>query len=310
VSYLLSFGAALPPRIVTNTELSQLTGRPTEWIWNVSGIEERRWADEDTSVADLGLAAAQDCLAKAGMAPSELGMILVSSGTSPRVFPGPASEIASRLGLNETPALDLPFASAGSLIAMSLAGDLAGSRGPVLVIASEIMSRVIRKDPVDPAVAILFGDGAGACIVHPTKGMAKVVGSRIATDGAFSGDLLMSLSQTLSMNGKSIILQASRKLPRIIQQVLAQYGVAVGKVSRFLMHQANQNLMDRVADALKSDRDLFYSNIRRYGNTSSASMLIAAKECWEEGRIGAGNTVCFVAFGAGLQWGCLLAEQV
>lgn len=235
-------------------------------------------------------------------------MILVSSGSSPRVFPGPAAEIASRLGLSDTPALDLPLASAGSLVAMSLANDLAVARGPILVIGTEIMSRVIRREPVDPGVAILFGDGAGACLIHPGKGLAKVVDSRIATDGAFSGDLALSHGLNFTMNGRSIILQASRKLPRIIQQVLERQGLTSHRVSAFLMHQANQNLMDRVADALSVERSLFFSNIRRYGNTSSASMLIAAREWFETGSIPAGELVCFAAFGAGLQWGCLLAE--
>lgn len=287
-----------------------MTGRTPEWIWNVCGIEERRWADEETSVVDLGFQAAQDCLAKSGLAPSDLGLILVSSGSSPRVFPGPAAEIAARLGLSDTPAIDLPLASAGSLVAMALANDLAESRGPILVVATEIMSRVIRKEPVDPGVAILFGDGAGACVIHPERGRAKVVDSRIATDGAFSGDLSLSHGLNFTMNGKSIILQASRKIPRVIQQVLERQGLTSHRISAFLMHQANQNLMDRVADALSVERSLFFSNIRRYGNTSSASLLIAAREWFDTDAIPAGELVCFAAFGAGLQWGCLLAKML
>lgn len=308
MSYIASFGSALPSRAVNNQALSALTGRTPEWIWNVCGIEERRWVDDDASVVDLGVAAAEDCLARSGLKAADLGMILVSCGSSPRLFPGPATEIAARLGLSDTPALDLPLASAGGLVAMTLANDLAPVRGPILVIATEIMSRVILREPIDPGVAILFGDGAGACLVHPDKGIAKVLASKICSDGTYRGDLALSHSNQLSMNGRSVILQASRKIPRAIQQVLGLQDIAAGEVSVYLMHQANQNLMDRVADALGTDRSLFFTNIRKYGNTSSASMLIAAKEWYEESASHVGKIVCFAAFGAGLQWGCLVAE--
>jgi 3-oxoacyl-[acyl-carrier-protein] synthase-3 len=217
--------------------------------------------------------------------------------------------VATRLGLTETPALDLPVASAGALVGMSLAADVAPSRGPVLVVAAEIMSRIVLTEPLDPSVCILFGDGAGACLIHPSKGGAKVLGSVISTDGTFSEDLRLEDS-TFLMNGRSVILQASRKMPRAVGEILRRFSLAASDVGTYLMHQANQNLMDRVADALGVDRGRFFSNIARYGNTSSASMLIAASEWAEREGFQAGSRVCFTAFGAGFHWGALLAEGV
>lgn len=309
MAYIAAFGAAVPERVVTNEELSAKVGRPVEWIKNVSGIEERRHVC-DESVIDLACKAAEACLADAKLPASSLGMILVSCSTSPRRFPGPASAIAHRLGLSDIAAVDIPVASAGTLVAMSLANDLAATRGPILVIGTEIMSRIVLSEPLDPSVCILFGDGAGACLIHPDHGRARILGSLIASDGSFAEDLRLD-DGTFLMNGRSVILQASRKIPRIIGQLLEKHSLNASDVATFVMHQANQNLMDRVADALSVERSRFFSNIARYGNTSSASMLIAAAEWWRECPSWTANMpFCFAAFGAGFHWGALLAEAV
>ncbi|MCC6345448.1 MAG: ketoacyl-ACP synthase III [Bryobacterales bacterium] len=308
MAYIVNFGAALPARVVTNEELSGLVGRTADWIRKVSGIEERRYVDADTTVADLAWEAASDCLARAGMKASELGLILVSSGTPARQFPGPASQVARRLGQDETPAVDIPIASAGGLFAMAMAGDMANRRGPVLVVAAEVMSRIAMREPLEAGISVLFGDGAGACLVHPSEGKARILGSRMATDGAFAEDLRLEFGAGLAMNGRSVILHASRKLPRVILQVLEEQGVTARDVDVYLMHQANQNLMDRVADAIGVERGRFYTNIARYANTSSASMLIAAAEWEKEAGFAPGHKICFTAFGAGYHWGAMLAE--
>lgn len=310
MAYLVAFGSAVPSRTVSNEEIGQQIGKTSEWIRNVSGIEERRWIGEGESLIDLAVQAAEDCLAKAGLAAKDVGLILAASGSSTRRFPGPAPQIAMRLGLSETPALDLPVASVGGLAGMVLAADLAARYGPVLVVAAEVMSSVVQIEPVEPGVAMLFGDGAGACLIHPTEGMARICQTYLGSDGAFSEDLRLEFNTALSMNGRSVILQASRKIPRAITQVLEKQGISSQQVDPYVMHQANQNLIDRVADAIGVERSRFFSNIARYGNTSSASMLIAASEWVAESGFHAGHFVCFAAFGAGFHWGALLAQGV
>src|SRR5262249_54425154 len=117
-----------------------MVGSSAEWIFNVSGIEERRFAADGETVADMGVEAARDCLAAAGMSAGEIGMLLVSSGSSERRFPGPAAGVAQRLGLDCVPAIDLPLASAGALFGMALADNLGAAHGHVLVVAAEKMS--------------------------------------------------------------------------------------------------------------------------------------------------------------------------
>ena len=161
-SYLGGFGRYLPERVVPNAELAARVDRTAEWIENASGICERRFAARSESVADMGVRAAQDCLSRSGVALTSVGLLIVASGSGAVGFPGPAAEIAHRLGLETTPALDLPVASAGSIFALALGMRLAEGHGNVLVVASEKMSALIGDDP---NTAILFGDGAGAVIV-------------------------------------------------------------------------------------------------------------------------------------------------
>jgi len=310
MAFIKEFGSWLPDRVVTSAEAGGWVGSDATWVLNVSGIEERRFASEEDTVADLAARAGQDCLERAGMDPTKLGMVMVASGSGERSFPGPACVTAQKLGATGVPALDLSMASAGSLFGLSLASRLAEQLGPILVIGAEKMSRIVTREPRERGVAILFGDGAGACLVTPDSGKAEIVDSMLSTDGSFSEDLLLECDAPLKMNGRSVILQASRKIPGIIRAILEKYTIPPAEVLTFLMHQANQNLIDRVATALGVPSERFFSNIRKYGNTSSASMLIAACEWSREHGFEAGEPVVFAAFGAGFNWGALLARGV
>jgi 3-oxoacyl-[acyl-carrier-protein] synthase III len=299
----------VPARVVGNEEMAALTGATADWIFSISGIAERRFAAEET-VADLATAAAQNCLERCGMAASSLGMVIIASGTAERHFPGPAATVAHRLGLAAPPALDLPLPSAGSLFGLVLASRLASEYTNILVVGAEKMSPVVRRAPVEPGIAVLFGDGAGACIVSADAGPAEILESAVYSDGAFTEDLRLSFDAPLQMNGRAVIMQASRKIPRVIMEVLDRRSIHAADVDVFLMHQANQNLIDRVARALTVPSSRFFSNIRRYGNTSAASMLIAAAEWSQATGFRSGAPVVFAGFGAGFHWGALLARGV
>jgi 3-oxoacyl-[acyl-carrier-protein] synthase-3 len=308
MAYLRSFGCALPAERVGNEALAARTGRDAAQILAQTGIRERRYARDDVSVVDLGLEAANDCLRRAGITGPDLGLglILFSSGTADRVFPGPASALAARLGLNSTPAIDLPIASAGSLIGIALAADLAERYGNILVVAAEIMSR--RIEDADPDTAILFGDGAGACLISRDSGFARIVDSALYTDGNSADSLYLPTGGTLQMNGLAVIMHASRKLPRAIGDLLGKHGIPAADVGVYLMHQANGNLLRKVAAALKVSEDRVFCNVDSYGNTSSASLLIAATEWWDACAKPIAAPIVLAAFGAGFNWGVVLAE--
>jgi 3-oxoacyl-[acyl-carrier-protein] synthase-3 len=306
MAFLRAFGSWLPSRRMTNAELAPLLEVTPEWILEVSGIAERRYAEADHTVANIGILAAKDCLEKAGVAAADLGMILVASGSSDRFCPGPASQIAAGLGLATTAALDIPVASAGSLIGLILAARLAPNLGRVLVVGSEIMSRRITLSPETKNTAILFGDGAGAALVDAETGFARIVDYCLYTDGN-SAEILTVLDGSFFMDGQAVIMHASRKMPRAIQELLTRNQIEASQVEAFLLHQANLNLILRVANALKAPKERFFANIARYGNTSSASLLIAADEWHQSQSAPLTGPLVFSAFGAGLNWGAVLA---
>jgi 3-oxoacyl-[acyl-carrier-protein] synthase III len=309
-AFLRAFGAYVPSRVVSNAELAVRLGCEASWILSVSGIEQRRYAADSETVVDLAVSAATDCLSRAEIASTQIGMMLVSSGSSERRFPGPAAETAARLGMAGIPAIDIPMASAGSLFGMAMAAQFASSQGPVLLVAAEKMSTVIAREPQDRNTAILFGDGAGACLIDPQRGFAEIGHSVLHSDGSFAQDLRLEFGEPLHMDGRVVIMQASRKLPAGIRELLDHRQLPPAAVGAFIMHQANQNLIDRVAKALEVAPGKFYSNIARYGNTSSASMLIAAAEWDVASGFQAGELVVFAGFGAGFHWGALLATGV
>ncbi len=299
---IVAFGRYVPERVLGNAELAEMLQCDADWILSATGIEERRVARADETVVDLAVAAARELATKPGL-------IIVSSASSERRFPGPAAQVAHRLGFDGIAAIDLPLASCGSLFGMALGAQLAAVYGEVLVIAAEKMSGPGLAAPLDKNVGILFGDGAGACLISGGASGLEVLDSVLHSDGSYAEDLRLEFDGPVQMNGRSVIMQASRKMPAAIEEVLSRNGAGADEVRVFLMHQANQNLMDRVAKAISVPAERIYSNIRRFGNTSSASMLIAAAEWSESNTFDDGDLVCFAAFGAGFHWGALLVRQ-
>lgn len=284
-----------------------MLGVDPEWILSASGIAERRFAAPSESVAGLAGEAARDCLAAAGLSANEIDLLLVASGSAERRFPGPAAAVGMALGIPGTPAIDLPLASAGSLFGLAVAAGLCGKYRHILVIGAEIMSRIIDFAPDAKDVAILFGDGAGACLVSAESGGARVIDWLLASDGEFAPALELNFESPLKMDGRTVILQAARKLPRAIRDLAERNQVALPDIGAFLLHQANRNLTARVAHALGVSESRIFQNVGRYGNTSSASLLIAACEWWRCAGPSSGAPIVFAAFGAGLNWGALLA---
>ena len=308
MAFVKGFGSYLPGRIVTNEEVGKLVGLTSEWIVNVSGIEQRRYAREDETVADMAVNAAERCLKNARIAPENIGLVVMASGTSERCFPASGSCVVSELGLSNTPVMDLQIASAGSLFAIGIARDLASRYGNVLVVASEKMSPVVMRKPMHRSTAPLFGDGAGACVISAEKGMIELLDVTLHSDGAYADQLCLGWDAPLKMNGRNVIQHASRKMPSAIRTVLERNEVCIDDVEAFLLHQANQHLLEKVVAAVGAPKEKLYTVLKKYGNTSSASMLIAADEYFREHKPSKGKYVVFAAFGAGYQWGAVLGK--
>jgi 3-oxoacyl-[acyl-carrier-protein] synthase-3 len=196
-------------------------------------------------------------------------------------------------------------ASAGSVFGLALGMRLAESHGDVLLVATEKMSALVEAHPLDPNAAMLFGDGAGAALISSKPGRWRLLDAVLHSDGEYRADLSYDPKAGLHMNGLTVILQAARKLPGVIEEVLARQKIAAADVSAFLLHQANLNLLARVAKGLSVAQERVFTNVQRYGNTSSASMLLAASE-WSAAA--APGPIVFAAFGAGFHWGAVVAS--
>jgi 3-oxoacyl-[acyl-carrier-protein] synthase-3 len=300
------FGKYLPAREVGNEEVGRLLGVEPSWIVEMSGIETRRFAAGDETVAAMAAAAGRAALDACGLGAADIGVILVASGTSERRFPGPASEVQTLLGAPGAIAIDIPMASAGALFALATAALWSAKVERVLVIAAEKMSVAAQTEPREAGTAMLFGDGAGACVIDRNTGLAEIVDWELGTDGTAASELRLEFNAPVHMNGRVVILHAARKVPAAIRTVLERNQVAPTEIEVFLMHQANANLLNKIASTIGVAPQKFFSNIASYGNTSSASMLIAASEWPGPWR---GN-IMFAAFGAGFQWGAMLLRGV
>ena len=169
------------------------------------------------------------------------------------------------------------------------------------------MSRRVDRTPEGKNTAILFGDGAGAALVDAGAGPLRIADFALHTDGT-QAEILKVEHERLYMEGGTVILQAARKIPAVAKELLERNGVAAEALSAVVMHQANINLIAKVAKTLAVPQDKFFVNIERYGNTSSASLLIAAAEWWAMVQEKASGPVMLAAFGAGLNWGAMLLQ--
>lgn len=309
MAWLRGFGHCLPERLLTNATLADEFGVEASWILEMTGMETRRRVDEGETVCDLAQQAAERCLSSSGLSPEALGGIIVGTGTPDRRFPGVSSELQRRLSVPGIPAFDLHLPSIGSLFALALATDLCERYGPVLVVGAEAMTTLLARGTRHKETAILFGDGAGAALVCPGEGPLQVEDFRIASDGSQGAAISMEDGNaTFRMDGRTVILQANRKLAAAIRDIVSRNGLTVEDVDLFLFHQANLNLIRQVGNSLKIDPEKVFVNIDRYGNTSCASVLIAASEAHAEGRFRPGAKVVFAGFGAGLSWGAGLVR--
>jgi len=308
MSALAGFGHFLPAGVLSNETLAAEFDVTPEWIASVCGIRTRRVVASDETVCDLAERAALACLQDAGITPDKLGAIIACTGTPHRQFPGVSAEVQKRLNAPGIPAFDLHLASISGLFGVALANQMCKQWGPTLVVAAETMTRVMALEPRAKETAILFGDGAGACLVTPGDAPIAIRDVCIASDATFSEALRLDFGSTFQMDGRTIILHAVRKLGQAIADLLERNSLRVGQVGLFVFHQANLRLLERLMKELKIDPNRCFIDGDKYGNTSSASWLIAASEAKAAGFLRPGMKVVIAAFGAGLSWGAALVE--
>ena len=315
---IVGFGGYVPERVMTNEDWSKLVDTTDEWITSRTGIKERRFAADDESTLDLAAFAAERALKDAGLTADDIDEIIVATDTPEVYTPDTASLLQHRLGCRNVPTYDL----GGSGCAGFVQGlDVARARihfdpKRILVVGVELISRLINWE--DRATSVLFGDAAGAVVMHPGNGQAEVLAVIAGTDGSKADILTLQTGgtrypftadaaargdhQRLDMNGREVFREAVHRMSGVVEEVLEQIGKRLEDVALIVPHQANKRIIDAVGKKLGASENQVYVNVDRYGNTGSASVPLALWEANEQGLIKEGDLVVLTAFGAGFHW--------
>jgi 3-oxoacyl-[acyl-carrier-protein] synthase-3 len=309
-------GSYAPARVLTNADLERMVATSDEWIRERTGIRERRIAASGEACSDLAVQAGKRALTGAGLAATDLDMILVATCTGDYPLPATACLVQHQLGATKAAACDLSAACCGFVYALSVA-DAYVKNGMchVLVIGSEVMSAI--TDWTDRNTCVLFGDGAGAVVVSASDGERGILSTHLRSDGALcelimvpgggsrtppSEKVIAERLQYIKMKGNETFKVAVRTLEEIARATLSANGLRVEDLDLYVPHQANVRILKAVMERLGLPIEKVLLNLDRYGNTSAASIPIALDEAVREGRIKDGSLVMLGAFGAGLTW--------
>ena len=316
-AHIVGWGMAAPERVLTNVEITSMVETSDEWIRQRTGIVERRIAGEEETTSTLSVQAAQAALEVADLDPARLDLIIVSTVTPDHAFPSTACLVQDALGAADAAAFDLSAGCSGFVYGVGVAADMiaAGSYSNALVIGAETLSRI--TDWTDRNTCVLFGDGAGAVVLQESEAPGGVLSSVLGADGS-GGEVLIlpaggsahpATAETVTtrqhfvqMQGRQVFRFATRIMPEASRQVLERADLDVNEVALFVPHQANDRILQAAARGLGVPEERMFSNLARYGNTSSASVPIALCEAIEQGKVKRDDLIVCVGFGAGLTW--------
>ncbi|MDE2594469.1 MAG: ketoacyl-ACP synthase III [Burkholderiales bacterium] len=320
-SRIVGTGSYLPPKRWSNEELvAWLAERgvetSSEWIVERTGIQARHFADPDVTASDLGLVAAQRALEAAGIAASDVDLIICATSTPDMVFPSTACLIQQKLGVHGSAAFDLQAVCSGFVYALTVADAMirTGAVKRALVIGSEVFSRIL--DFKDRTTCVLFGDGAGAVVLQASD-RPGIVASRLHADGqhanilctpgTFRGGEVLG-DPTLKMDGQAVFKLAVNVLDQVAHEVLGAAGRQADSIDWLVPHQANIRIMQGTARKLKLPNSRVVTTVDQHGNTSAASIPLALDQAIRSGQIQPGQSLLLEGVGGGFTWGAVLID--
>ena len=300
---ITGWGTALPPTRLDNHALAARLDVSEEWIFQRTGIRSRRIVEHETTTT-LAIAASSAALAKAGIAPDAIDLVIVATTTSEYQLPSTASLVQAGLGCTNAGAFDLNAACSGFLYGLAQANSAieSGACRRVLVCGADTLSTM--TDYTDVHSCILFGDGAGAVVVEATEGAAGLGPFTLRSDGSEPELLyIRSDERLIRMQGREVYRRAVEAMTSALTEIVDEAGIALDDVALVVAHQANARIVEAVAARLGIDPVKLVVNIEMVGNTSAASIPIALAEAADQGRLVDGDVVAIAAFGAGFAWG-------
>jgi 3-oxoacyl-[acyl-carrier-protein] synthase III len=322
---MIGIGACVPKAVVTNDDLMKLVETSDEWITSRTGIRERRVVSGDETLAHLAVEAAKDALASAGVDGSEIQLIIAASSTPDTIYPGTACQVQHAIGAKNAAGFDLALACTGFVYGVVVAQQFlkTGMFKKALVVGADVHSRYVNWD--DRNTCILFGDGAGACVLVAEDGKPdNILASDLHIDGAKGEELTLFAEPPncplvpqrdkggshVYMNGREVFKFAVGTVPKSIMDTLSRAGLTLDDIQHVVLHQANIRIMQAMSEKLNISQDRMIINLDKYGNTSAASIPIALNEAILDGRVKVGDTVLMCGFGAGLAWGTTVVRWV
>ena len=313
---ITGWGMHVPERVLTNADLSEMVDTSDEWIVGRTGIRERRIAGARDTATSVSVAAGRAACAKAGLAPSELDLIIVGTFTADQQMPSIAAQAQAELGAARAAAFDVNAACTSFVYALAVGAQFinTGVYERVLVIGADITSRFL--DYTDRGTCVLFGDGAGAVVLEASTAREGWLSTVLGADGSAGRHLTLgdpasfaalngarSLDRSyMKMNGAEVFRFAVKVMGEAAAAAVLQAGMTFGDIDLLVPHQANLRIIDAAAKRLELSRDKVWVNVDRYGNTSSASVPICLVEAEASGVLQDGMNVVVVAFGGGLTW--------
>ncbi|MFN4024678.1 MAG: beta-ketoacyl-ACP synthase III [Hyphomonas sp.] len=316
-SFIRGTGSYLPERVLTNDDLSKMVDTTDEWIRERTGIARRHVAADGELTSDIAVEAAKRALDAAGMAASEIDLIVLGTTTPDQTFPATATAVQAKLGTGPGAAFDVQAVCSGFLFALATADSLMkqGLFNKALVIGAETFTRII--DWSDRGTCVLFGDGGGAvvleCVEWDGPADAGIITHHVRTDGTKS-DLLyvdggVSSTGTIGhvrMEGNRVFKHAVTNISAAIEAVLAETGLTSADIDWFVPHQANKRILDGVAKKMNIPEDKVVITVTEHANTSAASIPLALDHAVRSGRAKPGDLILSEAMGGGFSWGASL----
>ena len=317
-SRIAGTGSYLPEKVLTNDDLSKLVDTSDEWIASRTGIRERHVAAEGETTGDLAYHAAVRALEAAGVAASELDLIVLGTTTPDLIFPSTACLVQHRLGANGCPAFDVNAACSGFVYALSVADQFirSGAVKTALVIGAETLTRML--DWSDRGTCVLFGDGAGAVVLkadretgilsthlHADGGKKELLWNPVGVSAGFRPDEHNAGVKVL-MTGNEVFKHAVKALDAVVEETLEANGLERHAIDWLIPHQANLRIIEATAKRLDMPMERVVVTVDKHGNTSSGSVPLALDTAIRSGQVQRGQLLLLEAFGGGFTWGSAL----
>jgi len=318
-----SIGAYIPPKIMTNADFEKIIDTSDEWITKRTGIKERRISEENEASSDLGAKAAQVAIDRANISKEDIDLVICATVTPDYLcMPSTACLIAAKLELPNVQAFDISAACTGFVYATSIAKAFieSGMKKNILIIGAETYSSIL--DYTDRGTCFIFGDGAGAAIISASDDKSEaIIDVNCSSDGNHedliktagggskhpcSKEVLENKMACIKMKGNETFKLAVRTLTSDVKKMMKKHNLSNEDITHFIPHQANYRIIKAVGDSLGFTEEQTVVTVDKYGNTSAASIPMAMNYAFEQGKIKAGETVLFDAFGGGLTWGSAL----